>query len=177
MELDGWGKQEDLGRNNRGETIIRIYSRILQGKKTIFNNKKAFAKTTEIQFFFLRALTTQCQLSDKISNTSNTRKEELISTHGFKSFLSIMVGKAWLQKWLSLCQQEVQRLVVYIMMVSKETEGMEPEAGRGGNCQRPALKNSSLLSQFYNLERCLCQALDIRYSNTWTYGGHCRFKP
>lgn len=55
--------------------------------------------------------------------------------------------------------------------------GVEPEAGRGGNCQRPALKNSSLLSQFYNLERCLCQALDIRYSNTWTYGGHCRFKP
>lgn len=176
MELDGWGKQEDLGRNNRGETIIRIYSRILQGKKLFSTTKRPLRKPLKSSFF-LRALTTQCQLSDKISNTSNTRKEELISTHGFKSFLSIMVGKAWLQKWLSLCQQEVQRLVVHIMMVCKETEGMEPEAGLGGNCQRPALKNSSLPSGFYNLQRCLCQAQDIRYSNTWTYGGHCRFKP
>lgn len=57
------------------------------------------------------------------------------------------------------------------MMVSKETEGMEPEAGLGGNCKRPALKNSPMPSRFYNLQKV------SRYSNTWVYGRHCRFKP
>lgn len=78
-------------------------------------------------------------------------KKNLFRLMALRDFCPLWWEK--LQKWLSPCQQEVSHLVVDIMMVSKETEGMEPEAGLGGNCKRPALKNSPLPSRFFHLQK------------------------